>query len=153
MGLKSWYQTVRERTDLRLMGAAAVLAAGTWAFFEISQVVGMDAPHALDERLLMLFREPGDLDDPIGGVAIEEAVRDLTALGIRTEDFDAIGFEPSEGYAAREFDVELVRFAREQVAAQVDGEEWHAGHRFRVNVRPRALPLITPADFVPSWRS
>ena len=84
---------------------------------------------------------------------LAKTVRDLTALGIRKEDFDALGWTPSEGYSARDFEVELVRLARDEIAAQVDGEEWHAGYRFRVGVKPNALPLITPADFEPPWRA
>lgn len=84
---------------------------------------------------------------------LAKTVRDLTVLGIKKEDFDALGISQSEGYAAKDFDVEMVRFAREQIASQVDGEEWHAGFHFRVGVRPHALPLITPADFQPPWRA
>lgn len=83
---------------------------------------------------------------------LAKTVRDLTVLGIDKEDFDALGMTQSEGYAAKDFDVELVRFARDAIAAQVDGEEWHAGHHFRVGVRPNALSLITPRAFEPPWR-
>lgn len=83
---------------------------------------------------------------------LAKTVRDLTVLGINKEDFDALGFTQSEGYSARDFDVEMFRLARDEVATQVDGEEWHAGFRFQVSVRPNALNLITPAGFVPPWR-
>ena len=36
---------------------------------------------AIDSRLILALREPGDLNDPIGSRTIEEAVRDITALG------------------------------------------------------------------------
>lgn len=75
------YRSVRGRSDILLLAAAMVLGAGAWAFFEIAELIGGNAPHTLDRKLLLLFREPSDLSDPLGGVAIEEAVRDLTALG------------------------------------------------------------------------
>ena len=58
-----------------------VLGAGAWAFFEIADLIGENAPHTLDRRLLLLFRDSADLSDPVGNIAVEEAVRDLTALG------------------------------------------------------------------------
>jgi undecaprenyl-diphosphatase len=40
-----------------------------------------DSITGFDTRLLLAFREPGDPDDPFGPLWLEEAVRDLTALG------------------------------------------------------------------------
>jgi undecaprenyl-diphosphatase len=59
-----------------------VLAAGSlWAFLSIGSEMVEGDTHAIDERLLLLLRTPGDLNDPIGSRGIEEAVRDITALG------------------------------------------------------------------------
>ncbi|MEM9071226.1 MAG: diacylglycerol kinase family protein [Myxococcota bacterium] len=83
---------------------------------------------------------------------MSKTIRDLAALKIRQEDLDAIGVTHSVGFRGRSFELELTRFGREEIAAQVDGEEWHAGHRYRVDVIPSALPLITPEGFRPTWR-
>ncbi|MGC3971928.1 MAG: hypothetical protein QM775_32670 [Pirellulales bacterium] len=36
---------------------------------------------SLDSRIILALREPGDLNNPIGSKNVEEAVRDVTALG------------------------------------------------------------------------
>lgn len=73
--------TLRQRHDLALLLALVVLAAGAWAFAGIAEVVAEGEGREVEERVLLAFRAPGDTDDPVGGVAVEEAVRDLTALG------------------------------------------------------------------------
>lgn len=76
---RSWRYLVDR--DLVLLIGALVVAAGGWAFYGLAEYVNDGATHALDEQLLFLFRDAGDPNDPIGSVAIEEAVRDVTALG------------------------------------------------------------------------
>ncbi|MEP0546965.1 MAG: phosphatase PAP2 family protein [Rhodothermales bacterium] len=61
--------------------ALVVLGAGAYGFAHLAEVVTEGDAQTVDERLLLLFRHADDLADPIGGVAVEEAVRDLTALG------------------------------------------------------------------------
>jgi undecaprenyl-diphosphatase len=61
--------------------ALAVSAAGLWAFIEIAENVIEGSTHAIDEKLVLLFRTPGDVSDPIGPAWLEEMVRDFTALG------------------------------------------------------------------------
>jgi undecaprenyl-diphosphatase len=59
-----------------------VLAAGSlWAFLTLGGEMAEGDTHAIDQRLLLLLRTPGDLNDPIGSQTIEEAVRDVTGLG------------------------------------------------------------------------
>lgn len=72
---------LRQRHDLALLLALVVLAAGAWAFAEIADVVTDGDGRAAEEQILLAFRVPGDTTDPIGPVAVEEAVRDLTGLG------------------------------------------------------------------------
>jgi undecaprenyl-diphosphatase len=72
---------LRQWKGAALLFAVLALVVGAWAFVEIADVVTEGESHAWDERILFLFRTAGDLDDPIGPVAVEEAVRDLTALG------------------------------------------------------------------------
>ncbi|OZC02017.1 phosphatase PAP2 family protein [Rubricoccus marinus] len=73
--------SLRQRHDLALLAALVVLAAGTWAFVGLADVVTDGEARAIDEQVLLLFRTPGDTADPIGPSAVEEAVRDMTALG------------------------------------------------------------------------
>ena len=72
---------LRQRRDLALLIAVLVLAAGAWAFAGIADVVAEGEAREFEEQVMLAFRAPGDLDDPIGPPAVEEAVRDLTALG------------------------------------------------------------------------
>jgi undecaprenyl-diphosphatase len=61
--------------------ALAVSAAGLWVFIEIAEEVVEGATHAVDEKIVLLFRTANDLSDPLGPPWLEEAVRDFTALG------------------------------------------------------------------------
>jgi undecaprenyl-diphosphatase len=59
-----------------ILGAVALLS-----FFEIGDEMAEGDTDALDRRFILLLRNPGDLSDPLGPRNIEEAVRDVTALG------------------------------------------------------------------------
>ena len=72
---------LHQRHDLMLLAARVVLAVGGWAVAEIADAVTEGDGRAIEERVLLSFRVPGDTADPIGPVAVEEAVRDLTGLG------------------------------------------------------------------------
>jgi undecaprenyl-diphosphatase len=62
--------------------AGLILAAGgLWAFLNIAGEMSEGETSGLDRRLLLLLRAPGDPNNPIGSKAIEESVRDITALG------------------------------------------------------------------------
>lgn len=61
---------------------AAILAAwGMWGFIELADEVMEEETRTFDEAVLLFFRNPADLSDPVGPVWFEEAVRDITALG------------------------------------------------------------------------
>lgn len=61
---------------------ALVLATGAvLSFLEIGDDVSEGDTHGIDRRIVLLFRNPQDLNDPLGSRNIEEAVRDVTALG------------------------------------------------------------------------
>jgi undecaprenyl-diphosphatase len=54
---------------------------GFWAFFNIASEVGEGETNALDKRILLALRNPADPSDPIGSRSLQEAMRDVTALG------------------------------------------------------------------------
>lgn len=56
-------------------------AAGLFGFIELAGEVVEGETERLDRRLLMVFRDPSDLSNPLGPAWLEEAMRDLTALG------------------------------------------------------------------------
>ena len=72
------------RREVQLLLILATLAAGAWIFLEIADEVNDGDFVTTDEQILMLFREGGDPNDPIGSHAVESAVRDVTALGSLT---------------------------------------------------------------------
>ncbi|HVG48986.1 MAG TPA: phosphatase PAP2 family protein [Rubellimicrobium sp.] len=69
------------RPETRTLLAVLLLAAAFWAFGGLAAEVMEGDTHALDEALLLALRTPGHPDDPLGPVAVETAMRDLTALG------------------------------------------------------------------------
>jgi diacylglycerol kinase family enzyme len=81
-----------------------------------------------------------------------KALRDLAISPVWQEQLDGLGVTHSQGFAGKDFDIELFHPEKGELLAQVDGEEWVAGNRYRVSLTQGALRLITPADFVPPWR-
>jgi undecaprenyl-diphosphatase len=70
-------RNIETRALILLIGAAGAL----WGFFNIASEVREGDTTALDTRILMLLRSPGDPSDPIGSRSVQEALRDVTALG------------------------------------------------------------------------
>jgi undecaprenyl-diphosphatase len=58
-----------------------LIAAAAWAFIELLDEVSEGDTRAVDEAIILAFRVPGDPADPIGAPWLEEAMRDITALG------------------------------------------------------------------------
>ena len=58
-----------------------VMAMSLLAFFCLGAAMLTGVLEALDRDLLLVLRGSGGLGDPVGSRGIEEAVRDLTALG------------------------------------------------------------------------
>jgi diacylglycerol kinase family enzyme len=123
-------------TDLILKNTAVY--AGAWV---------LDRHGAPDDGKLDLIPMQGRRD--FAG----KALRDLASLPIWQEDLDLIGVTHSTGFSASRFDIVLHREGREDVRSQVDGEEWVAGRRFRVEVLANRLRLVVPAGFVPPWKT
>ena len=69
------------RHELGTGVSALGLTAGTWVFVVVADEVAEGDTRALDERLLLSLRQPGDPSDPLGPPWLEEIGRDLTALG------------------------------------------------------------------------
>ena len=68
------------RHELAILLAIGGLAAGVWMFAELADEVMEGGTRKLDRNLLLAMRRPGDLK-PIGSPAVQEAARDITALG------------------------------------------------------------------------
>lgn len=67
--------------EARLLAAALVPVAAAWVFIEIADEVVEGELDALDRAIVLALRTPGDPADPLGPPWLEEAMRDVTALG------------------------------------------------------------------------
>ena len=56
-------------------------AAGIWGFFTVAGEMTEGDTDVFDRKLLLMLRHSGDLSDPVGPRALEESMRDITALG------------------------------------------------------------------------
>jgi undecaprenyl-diphosphatase len=59
----------------------ALAFGGTWAFVEVAEEVSEGEYRAADRQAILILRTPGDPTDPRGPRWLEEAARDVTALG------------------------------------------------------------------------
>jgi undecaprenyl-diphosphatase len=75
--LKQLLRRIESRALIWVIGAAGAV----WAFFSIAGEVGEGETMALDKRILLALRNPADPSDPIGSRGLQEAMRDVTALG------------------------------------------------------------------------
>lgn len=73
--------TFIRRFEARVLLGLALAAGAAWAFLTIGGEMAEGETEAIDRRLMLLLRTPGDLQDPIGSPRYEEVVRDVTALG------------------------------------------------------------------------
>jgi undecaprenyl-diphosphatase len=69
------------RFEARVLVGVVLAAGALWAFLSLGGEMAEGETAAIDRRLMLLLRTPGDPSDPIGSRTIEEAVRDITALG------------------------------------------------------------------------
>lgn len=78
-------RTLLRRARDRLTAAAITgfiaVSSGLWAFLTIAGEMREGETRGLDERLLLMLRTPGDPNNPVGPRWVEEAMRDITALG------------------------------------------------------------------------
>lgn len=67
--------------ETRTILALLVVAAAGWGFAELADDVMEGETRAFDSRILLAMRAPDDPTNPIGPRWLEEAGRDITALG------------------------------------------------------------------------
>jgi undecaprenyl-diphosphatase len=67
--------------EARVLLTIAAVAGGLAAFMALADEVAEGGAGAIDRALLLSFRVPGHLDVAIGPRWVQEAVRDVTALG------------------------------------------------------------------------
>src|SRR5689334_24664732 len=70
-----------KRFEARVLIGLMLAAGALWAFLNIADEMAEGETEAIDRHIILMLREPGDLNDPLGSKNIEEAVRDVTALG------------------------------------------------------------------------
>jgi len=70
-----------KRTELRLLALGLVLITPVWGFVSVMGEVREGDTSGVDSAILLAFRRPGDLATPIGPRWLQEAARDVTALG------------------------------------------------------------------------
>ena len=69
------------KLETRTLVLLVALAGASWLFLILAGEVSEGGTDALDRRLLLALRTPGQPSDPLGPRWLEEAVRDITALG------------------------------------------------------------------------
>lgn len=70
-----------KRFEARVLIGLFLVAATLLAFLGIAEEMAEGETQAIDQQLMLALRTPGDLNNPIGSHGVEEAVRDITALG------------------------------------------------------------------------
>ena len=69
------------QAERRAVFALALAALCALAFIRVAAFVAGETPGEFDVHIITALRNPNDLSDPIGPGWLEEAMRDLTALG------------------------------------------------------------------------
>ncbi|HEX5788224.1 MAG TPA: phosphatase PAP2 family protein [Woeseiaceae bacterium] len=70
--------------ELAVLGALLGVALLIFGFVRLAALATGEGQLEIDARLLMALREPEKPDDPLGPAWVEEAARDITALGSTT---------------------------------------------------------------------
>ena len=85
------------------------------------------------------------------GELTSRAVSGLRAIPIGDYELARLGIQPSRPVPGRRFVLTIMRpGAAAPPAAQIDGEEFPAGDRFRITVLPRVLRLVVPRRPAPT---
>ena len=67
--------------ELGFLLSLAALVAGFWLFALLADEVMEGGTAWIDRTILLGLRDPANLADPVGPPVVEEAARDVTALG------------------------------------------------------------------------
>lgn len=70
-----------ERREIVTLVLLAAISAGIWIFVSIGSEVVKGDTQAIDKMILLAMRSPADSRDPAGPRWMQEAARDVTALG------------------------------------------------------------------------
>ncbi len=81
--IRRWFRWLGGHELGSILGLC-VVAGATWTFVAVADEVGEGGAKRFDRALLLAFRSPGHIADPIGPAWVEEAARDVTALGSTT---------------------------------------------------------------------
>ncbi|HEY7716867.1 MAG TPA: phosphatase PAP2 family protein [Candidatus Binatia bacterium] len=80
----SWFDIRRAKfapmLEAGTLVSVLIVAGGVLLFAELMEMVG-DEPHAFDRAVLLAFRNPMDVSDPIGPSWLELVFLDITSLG------------------------------------------------------------------------
>ena len=148
--LESYTKPVKFRADIVCDGVRRKLEGLTDLIISGTPIYGgawvLDRHAEPDDGIFELVPIQGRRDWASKGL------RDLASSPIWQEQLDRVGLTHSEGFSGRHFELDLYRPEKLELRAQVDGEEWGTGDKYRIEVLPRRLPLITPAGFVPPWK-
>jgi undecaprenyl-diphosphatase len=82
--LTTWFHAWRQRLaalDFGLLMGGFIVVLGILGFVKLMDAVEDGKTQSIDERLLRACRNPENLADTLGPPWVEEAVRDVTALG------------------------------------------------------------------------
>jgi undecaprenyl-diphosphatase len=85
-GTGSWRDVVGWRpgwtlAEFSILAALVVIAGTGYGILELASEIGEGETHAFDQAILLAFRNPADLADPIGPWWLEQVMKDITSLG------------------------------------------------------------------------
>jgi undecaprenyl-diphosphatase len=69
------------REEIGALAVICTVAGSIWGFVTLADEVSDGETESFDRAVLLAFRDPSDASEPLGPPWIEEAVRDVTALG------------------------------------------------------------------------
>ena len=77
----AWRSLDLARRELAMLATILVGAGGIWLFLALADEVREGETERLDRAIILAFRNPTDLSDPLGPAWFESVARDVTALG------------------------------------------------------------------------
>jgi undecaprenyl-diphosphatase len=71
----------RKISEFGMLAALCVIAGTIFGVLKLASEIGEGETRAFDTAILLAFRNPADLSDPIGPLWLEVAMKDVTSLG------------------------------------------------------------------------